>query len=200
MLHVVLLGDSIFDNALYVPGEPPVIAQVKSLLPKGGKATLLAKDGAIVADVSEQIAGIPSGSSHLVLSVGGNDALGAIEMLAEPARNVTDALSILSTIRREFQRSYHSTLKQIQVNQKPLAVCTIYEAIPGLSTELQTALAIFNDTIVREALGVDATIIDLRAICTDADDFSTVSPIEPSARGGQKIASAIANWITSRPA
>jgi hypothetical protein len=82
MPHIVLLGDSIFDNALYVPGEPPVIAQVKSLLPKGGKATLLAKDGAIVADVSEQIAGIPSGSSHLVLSVGGNDALGAIEMMA----------------------------------------------------------------------------------------------------------------------
>jgi lysophospholipase L1-like esterase len=197
MAHVVLLGDSIFDNASYVPGEPSVGAQVKGLLPRGNKVTLLARDGAIVADVRGQIAAIPSSSSHLVLSAGGNDALGALERLDEPVKNVTEALIVLSTIRTGFQRSYHSILELTQRSQKPLAICTIYEAIPRLPKEQQTALSIFNDTIVREALSAGSTIIDLRAICTEAEDFSIVSRIEPSAKGGQKIASAIASWVAA---
>ena len=33
--HIVLLGDSIFDNGRYTSGGPDVIAQVCQLLPKG---------------------------------------------------------------------------------------------------------------------------------------------------------------------
>jgi hypothetical protein len=42
MSHVVLLGDSIFDNARYVPGRPAVIEQVRQALPRPWQATLLA--------------------------------------------------------------------------------------------------------------------------------------------------------------
>jgi hypothetical protein len=35
MSHAVLLGDSIFDNARYVPDRPPVIDQVRRGLPRG---------------------------------------------------------------------------------------------------------------------------------------------------------------------
>ena len=35
MGHVVLLGDSIFDNARYVPDRPPVIDQLRQALPRG---------------------------------------------------------------------------------------------------------------------------------------------------------------------
>ncbi len=35
MGHVVLLGDSIFDNARYVADRPPVIEQVRRALPHG---------------------------------------------------------------------------------------------------------------------------------------------------------------------
>jgi hypothetical protein len=34
MPHIVLLGDSIFDNAAYVPGELPVIEQLRARLPE----------------------------------------------------------------------------------------------------------------------------------------------------------------------
>ena len=201
--HVVLLGDSIFDNAKYVPGGQPVTAQLKKLLPRGSEVKLLAEDGASVTDgasipVREQIKRIPSSSSHLVLSAGGNDALGESGRLDDPVGNVREALRILSTIRTGFQDSYHSIIELTQGSQKPLAICTIYEAIPGLTKEEQVALSIFNDTIVREALSAGSKIIDLRAICTEADDFSKCSPIEPSVKGGQKIAAAIASWITAR--
>jgi hypothetical protein len=38
-------------------------------------------------------------------------------------------------------------------------------------------------------------LLDLRLICTEAADYAPVSPIEPSSRGGQKIAAAIAALV-----
>jgi hypothetical protein len=45
MAHIVLLGDSIFDNGRYTMGGPDVISQVRQLLPVGWQASLLAVDG-----------------------------------------------------------------------------------------------------------------------------------------------------------
>jgi hypothetical protein len=55
MGHVVLLGDSIFDNAAYVPERPAVIEQLRHALPKAWKATLLAIDGHVAVDVEGQL-------------------------------------------------------------------------------------------------------------------------------------------------
>jgi hypothetical protein len=51
--HVVLLGDSIFDNGAYVPGDPDVVTQLRGILPDGWKASLWAIDGAIISDVKK---------------------------------------------------------------------------------------------------------------------------------------------------
>ena len=73
--HVVLLGDSIFDNAPYTNGGPDVISQVHGLLPPSWNATLLAVDGSMTGDVAGQLNRLPPDATDLVLSVGGNDAL-----------------------------------------------------------------------------------------------------------------------------
>lgn len=75
MPHVVLVGDSIFDNAAYTEGGPDVVSQVRALLPPGWEATLLAVDGAITDDVAGQLGRLPEQATRLVLSVGGNNAL-----------------------------------------------------------------------------------------------------------------------------
>jgi hypothetical protein len=59
MNHLVLLGDSIFDNAAYVNGGPDVIKHLRSILPRDWQATLLAVDGSVTTDVIDQIAHIP---------------------------------------------------------------------------------------------------------------------------------------------
>ena len=64
MSHIVLLGDSIFDNAVYVPGEPPVIDQVRERIAKTDSATLLAVDGDITSDVANQLSGLPDNATH----------------------------------------------------------------------------------------------------------------------------------------
>src|SRR6476659_6170002 len=83
MGHVVLLGDSIFDNARYVPDRPPVIEQLRRSLPVGWRATLLAVDGHVTNDVERQLCRLPADATHLVVSVGGNDALAESGILRE---------------------------------------------------------------------------------------------------------------------
>jgi pentose-5-phosphate-3-epimerase len=79
--HIVLLGDSIFDNAAYVHGSPDVITHLNSILPQDWKATLLAVDGSISTDVIGQIRKIPESATHLVVSAGGNDGLSRADSL-----------------------------------------------------------------------------------------------------------------------
>ena len=54
MAHLVLLGDSIFDNIAYTRGEPDVVAHLTAILPAGWRATLLAVDGATTRGLPSQ--------------------------------------------------------------------------------------------------------------------------------------------------
>jgi hypothetical protein len=67
----------------------------------------------------------------------------------------------------------------------------------------RVALMMFNDVILRVAFERGLRVIDLRFVCTEAADYA--NPIEPSDRGGRKIARAIARALdaaegSARPA
>jgi hypothetical protein len=83
--HLTLLGDSVFDNAAYVAGAPDVVRQVRQRLPPGARATLVAVDGSTTGDVRRQLRRVSEDATHLVLSVGGNDALASSDFLGAPA-------------------------------------------------------------------------------------------------------------------
>jgi hypothetical protein len=176
MNHVVLLGDSIFDNAAYVGGGPAVITQVQQRLPPGWRSTLLAEDGAVTSSILRQLERLPVDTTHTVISIGGNDALGQTSFLGDSAKSVAEVL----------QRRSPAT-----------ALCTIYyPAYPDpLSQRLAiTGLTVFNDVIIRAAFSAALPLLDLRLICNEATDYT--NPIEPSVAGGAKIASAITHLIT----
>lgn len=189
--HIVLLGDSIFDNAAYVSGGPDVVRQLRGLLPEASAATLVAVDGAVTRDVSRQLARVPSDATFMVLSVGGNDALGEAHLLGQPARTVGDAVARLAEAQRAFAARYEALLDDL-AGDLPLAVCTIYDAnFPAPEgTVITAALSLFNDVITRAAFARGLDLIDLRLICNDSGDYA--NPIEPSVQGGAKIAAAIA--------
>jgi hypothetical protein len=197
MGHVVLLGDSIFDNARYVPDRPPVIDQVRQSLPRGWTASLLAVDGHTTDDIAIQLENLPSDATHLFVSAGGNDALGESTILGESAGTVEKALGLVSEVRGRFRDSYCAMLRVLCAREKPTAVCTIYDAIPGLGPAEQAALAGFNEVILREAFSARLPVIDLRLVCDRPSDYSHVSSIEPSMVGGAKIARLIAEVATT---
>lgn len=193
--HLVLLGDSIFDNAIYVPDGLPVITHLRQRIPSGWQATLLAIDGDITSSVAGQTGGLPPTATHLVISVGGNDALQKMGIFNEPASTVGEALHKLAGVRDDFREGYRKMLLHVQNLNLPFAVCTIYNSVPGLGSMEKTALALFNEIILQEAFMARVPVIDLRLICDEDDDYSVISPIEPSHSGGEKIARAIASLL-----
>lgn len=196
MSHLVLLGDSILDNAAYVPGRPAVIDQVRNRLPAGWRATLAALDGSVIADVHRQLERLPEGASHLVLSTGGNDVLSEIGILQEPARTVGEALRLLAEVQDRFDADYARLIRAVRTRGLPTILCTIYNPCspdPVLQREAVAALCLFNDTIIRHARESRFPVIDLRAVCVDIADFANA--IEPSAIGGAKIADAICGVV-----
>jgi hypothetical protein len=198
MGHVVLLGDSIFDNAAYVPGGPAVIEQVQRGLPPGWTATLLAVDGHTVADLAAQLGRLPAGATHLVVSAGGNDALGAMWLLAERAGTVREALGVVAATLGKFRDLYTTMLAKVLSLGKPTCVCTVYDSIPALLGPAEfAALSGFNDVISRAAVKARIPLVDLRLICDHPGDYSPLSPIEPSSAGGAKIADAICRMVST---
>ena len=192
MKHVVLLGDSILDNAAYTDGGPDVAALLHLLMSASDFVTLLATDGDTTADVARQIKQMPAGATHLVLSVGGNDALMHSDFLMEEAGSVAEVLLKARALADAFGLAHRETLKLLAKTKLPLMVCTIYDcnfADPQTSQLVATALALFNEAIIRNAVEPGLPVIDLRLVCSEVEDYA--NEIEPSVRGGKKIARAI---------
>lgn len=195
-MHLILLGDSIFDNAPYVDAGKSVSEQLGMRLSGGEQVSLLAVDGHLTSNVWQQLEHLPQTATHLALSVGGNDALSIITELGEPCSSVMQGLKHLHRLQERFATDYLALKRRLQALGLPLLVCTIYDAVPQLAPSLRTGLSLFNDVITRSALDDGNTILDLRALLTEVEDYSPVSPIEPSVQGGRKIASAIAKWFS----
>ena len=202
--RVLLIGDSIIDNGVYVrPGEPNVTEQLQALLPQD-TVVKRALDGATCITVlNSQMTGLAS-DDCIVLSVGGNDALRHVDLLHATATTATDILVRLWTIQKEFRRTYASLLDRLE--RRPVLVLTVYNPCfdgHGMDAAYQkaaeSAVAIFDDVIQHEALRRSFDILELRTLFNDAADYA--NPIEPSAIGGAKLAKAISAWIeTERPA
>jgi lysophospholipase L1-like esterase len=199
MPHIVLLGDSIFDNAAYVRGGPDVVTQLAALLPAGWRATLAAVDGAVISGVERQLARVPADATHLVVSAGGNDALGHADLLERRASSSAEVLGALADAATAFEGRYRRMLDVVTARGLPVTLCTIYNGNlgPPMQRLATVALAVFNDAILRLGAERALRVIELRLVCTEAADYA--NPIEPSVRGGEKIARAIAGAVDALP-
>jgi hypothetical protein len=192
MSHLVLLGDSIFDNGAYTNGAPAVISQVRKRIPVGWRATLAAVDGAMISDVAAQLAGLPADADRLTLSIGGNDLLQQADLLGAPVTTSAEAFDMLSVAARRFEAAYRDMLRPCLQIDRHMAIGTVYSGNfpePAFQRLAEIALAPFNDAIIRIGVEHGLTILDLRLICSAPADYA--NPIEPSSVGGGKIAEAI---------
>ena len=190
--HLVLLGDSVFDNGAYISAGPDVATQLRLALPARYKVTLLARDGAVAADLPHQIARLPDDASHMVVSVGGNDALCHLGVLDEPAGSMAEALERLARIRQAFRADYRDGLIPVVRLGLPICSCTIYDPRfpdPLRQRAAEVALSVFNDIITRAAAVHGLGLLDLRVLFNKDDDYANER--EPSVHGGGKIAQSI---------
>lgn len=192
MANLVLLGDSIFDNVSYVGTEPDVISHLRVIIPQDWSAELLAVDGSVVEDVSAQILKIPENSTHLIVSVGGNNALMNADILQMQADSSAEVFNNLADRISNFEANYQQMLENISSKNLPTILCTVYFPNfpePVFQKISVAALSAFNDAIIRQAISNGLPLLDLRLICNEIDDYA--NEIEPSGKGGQKIAANI---------
>jgi hypothetical protein len=196
MPHVVLVGDSILDNAAYTRGGPDVVSQVRGLLPPGWEATLLAVDGSTTDHVADQIGRLPKQATHLVLSVGGNNAMMHLGILEAPVSSMTRSIEALADIAADFEKRYRAAIAACLDTALPLAVCTVYNGCfddQSFQRIASTTLTVFNDAIIRVAIEHTLPVIDLRSVCVTSEDYA--NSIEPSSVGGAKIARVIVGLV-----
>jgi len=196
MPTVALLGDSIFDNSVYVGDQPDVATHFKNLAPAGWDVRLLAVDGSVVRMVEAQAQKMTDEVTHIVVSGGGNDALSNADILTMPASNSSEVLTELSKRTSAFSRDYAAMLDGLLKRSLPLTVCTVYYPNfpePALQRITTAALSSFNDVIICESVRRGIPLLDLRLVCTEKADYA--NEIEPSGSGGEKIAKAIIKLI-----
>jgi len=197
MSHLVLLGDSVLDNGAYTAGGPDVIAQVRGQLPAGWQASLRAVDGSTTEEIPAQLPNVPSDATHLFLSVGGNDAILRAEILDTPVRSGSEALLLLADAAGDFEANYRKAVEACLGLDLPLVVFTIYHGnFPDVRYQRAVAAGItaFNDAIIRVATEVRLKVIDIRFIFNSPADYA--NPIEPSSKGGTKLAQAVVRAAT----
>jgi hypothetical protein len=187
---IALLGDSIFDNGAYTGGEPDVVTHLQTMLPTGWRASLLAVDGSVTSDLKEQLRRVHD-ETHFVISLGGNDALMNAALLNVRVSSTAEALAMFGKRVVQFEQVYRSAMHAALTLGRDTTICTIYNGNLG---EVEAPLArvglmMFNDVILRIAFEQHLSVIDLRLVCDDPLDYANA--IEPSGRGGWKIAAAI---------
>lgn len=94
-MHIVLIGDSIFDNAPYLmPGA--TVSDQLSEIAKDARVTWLAVDGDVTTDVENQLLALPSSATQLFVSCGGNDALQCLPVLHQKVNSVGEAMNVFA--------------------------------------------------------------------------------------------------------
>lgn len=195
MKQITLLGDSIFDNKSYVGDGKDTITHLRERMQgrgDGSDAALAAVDGAVAAGVASQLQNVSPETTHLIVSVGGNDALGEIDLLDMKVSSSADVFNDLADRAAAFEERYKRMIDVILGLNKPTALCTIY--YPRMEQAIYqklavAALATFNDVIIRQAFLNGLPLIDLRLVCNEDSDYANA--IEPSDSGGLKIAKTI---------
>jgi hypothetical protein len=165
------------------------------MAPQGCAVSLNARDGSGVRDLYGQLDRIPTEASHIVVSAGGNDALGEAAFLEESAASVAEVMAKLADVREQFGARYHSMLDAVLDRSLPTAVCTIYFSASATADCGRCTCRVQRRDHAR-AFSRHTVLIDLRLICAVDDDFA--NPIESSVQRGEKIARAILAFAGGR--
>ena len=203
MSYITLLGDSIIDNKTYVQkGELSVLEHLENI--SEYEYTQLAFDGDTTLNVlnGQLLSPTIATSSHLVLSIGGNDLLQNLSFLYEgPVDKINDAVAgVQQYIFKPLEQRFETIIQRLSSHRANLLLCTVYEGDLGRTDEFRDVLdsskimvSSFNDTVYKTASKYNADVLELRHIFTSPEDYA--NPIEPSHVGGEKLAQAIMVWI-----
>ncbi len=185
--QIFCVGDSMLNNAHYVGAGESVLDCLQMLGSKNCNYVMLAKDGARLSDVFQQIdtltaSATGSDSCMMVVSVGGNDIL-------SEAKPVSQA-SLVDAETLEYFQIFLKLVKSIHVRfDRKMQIFVLNLYYPGSKKRFHDRIRQWNAWLDEHALTAGYTVIHTDSVMTEADDICY--KIEPSPQGGEKIAGLI---------
>jgi len=136
-----------------------------------------------------RVRAIPAEVTHIVICVDGGWAIETSGLLKGRAQSIQDALDTLAAAADEFESMFARLIAAATEAGVPTIVCTLVPARYVESSQERvaaTALAIFNDRILRRATAARLSIVELRLVCDEDNDYASETLL--SHAGVRKVA------------
>ena len=173
---VLLIGDSMLKNDTYVDKGYSVSDQLRQYT----KVDIVARDGAKVQDISQQLLAYqPSSSSPaptVVISIGGNNILEEI-----PYYNEEDISSLFD----EYKNTIIHIKNTLPTESRNIILCNIYYPPSYMYRKYDKTITTWNKRLDQFASKHKFKILNVATAMNAEEDFT--HEIEPSRIGGGKI-------------
>jgi hypothetical protein len=181
--HLVLLGDALENLELGLnPAEDVLVPKPRN----PWKLTVLEPPQVLERGWARAI---PIDATHIGICVDGGWAIEASGLLRGSAISVSAALQTLSAAADKFEEIFTNLIAAALEAGLPTVVCTLVPSRhedPSHQRAAATALAIFNDRILRQAVAANLSVVDLRFVCDEESDYATETLL--SRAGVRKVA------------
>ena len=181
--YLILMGDSIFKNDVYVNEGNSVGENLQSV---HGNVIVLAEDNAIIDDIEKQTSLIPNNAkkqnTKIVVSVGGNDLLNKYNF------NDVNNLSHVDTIFNQYTSSINNLKNKYDCE---IILCNIYYPRSKSVVRYYDIIDLWNSKIKNYAKVNNLKVIKLDEN-VDKEEYFT-NEIEPSGKGSKIISDVILN-------
>jgi len=184
--HMVLLGDAL-QNIDLGSGEIE-----NALVPRPRNPWKMTVLQSLHALQRGHVREIPEDATHVVISIEGAWAIEASGLLQGGTHTISEALETLATAADAFEVVLSGMIAAAQETGLPTLVCTLVPARyakPAQHRIASTALAIFNDRIMRRAVAASLSIVELRLVCDEDADYASATLL--SRAGVRKAANVI---------
>ncbi len=188
--HLVVLGDAIAElMSLREKGEGRVESLLLPQESRPWKLTLLS-----VADIARAgvLFQLPADASHVMIGIEGNRAIEESGLLDKRPETYEEALLLLSVAADEYEQQAERLIQVAKASRLPTVVCNMYPPHyedPTRQRAVATALAVFNDRLVRRVFAARLPLVDLNLVCTEDEDYA--DPIRLSKRGLRKASNVV---------
>jgi len=178
--HLVLLGDALQNIDL---GDG---TRESALVPQPRNPWKLT-----VLEVPERgpVRAIPRDATHVGIALDGGWTIETSGLLKSGAKSIEGALETLASAADEFENVFTSLIDAALETRLPTIVCTLVPSRhlePSQQQVAATALAIFNDRILRRAFAARLSIVELRLVCDEDEDYASETLL--SRAGVRKVA------------
>ena len=170
--HLALLGDAL-QNIDLGSGEIE-----SALVPRPRNPWKLTVLQALQSLPRGHVREIPEDATHVVISIEGAWAIEASGLLNGGTHTISEALQTLCTAADAFEGVLAGMIAAARETGLPTVVCTLVparHARPAQHRTASTALAIFNDRVMRRAFAESLSIVDLRLVCDEDGDYASAT-------------------------